>query len=75
MELDRFGDVAEIGRHADPHALRLEAEADRVDGVVRNAEALHFDVADLKTGAGLKGLQDAGGAASQSIAGPVRRVM
>ena len=34
----------------------LEAEADRIHGVVGNAEALHFDVADLKARAGLKGL-------------------
>ena len=57
MKLDGFGNVAEIGRHADAHALRFEAEAHRIDGIVRNAEALHFDVADLKAGAGLERLQ------------------
>ena len=60
VELDGFGNVAQIGGDADAHALRLEAEAHRIDGVVRNAEALHFDIADLEAGAGLERLQPRG---------------
>ena len=57
MELDGFGHVAQVGGDADAHALGFEAEAHRVDGVVRDAEALHFDIADPEAGAGLEGLQ------------------
>jgi hypothetical protein len=59
--LDGFGDVAEVGGDADAYALGIETEADGVDGIVRDAEALHLDIADLETGAGLERLEDGDG--------------
>ena len=53
MKLDGLGDVAQIGRHADTHALGFKAEADRIDGIVRDAETFHLDIANLKAGARL----------------------
>ena len=74
MKLDRLGHVAQIGGDADLDALRLEAEAHRIDGVVRNAEALDLDIADAKRRARLEGLERRS-ASPQSIAGAVSRVM
>ena len=56
MELDGVGQVAQVGDDADLDALRAKAEADRIDGVVRNGEAVDFDIADREAGAGLKRL-------------------
>ena len=54
---------------------RLEAEAHRIDGVVRDAEALHFDIADLKAARRPEKLPAAGAVSPQSMAGAVSRVM
>src|SRR5436305_7716262 len=59
--LHRCGNVPEIGGDADANALRFEAESDGVDGVVRNAETLDLDIADLKRGARLERLEDGDG--------------
>lgn len=56
MDFDRFRHVAEIGGHADFDAFGMEAEADRIDGIVGNGEALDDDVADGPAGACLKRL-------------------
>ena len=40
---------------------RLESESHRIDGVVRDAEALHVDIADAQARAGLERLQARGG--------------
>ena len=56
MKLHALRNVAEVRGDADPHALRLEAEADGIYGVVRDREALHLDIADGERRAGLKGL-------------------
>ena len=57
MKLDRFGNVAEVGSHADAHALGGEGVAHRVHRVVRDAEAFDLQVTDRKRGAGLKCLE------------------
>ena len=46
VELDRFGNVAQIGDHADLDALGAKAEAHGIDGVVRDGEAVDLDIAD-----------------------------
>src|SRR5579872_938369 len=60
MELDRVRDISEIGDDADLDALRLKAKAYRVDGIMRNGEAVDFDVADGQARARLKALQARG---------------
>ena len=55
--LDGLRDVAKIGGKAQPHALCLETKADRVNGVVGDAEALDRNIANRETGACLEGLQ------------------
>ncbi len=57
VELDGIRNVAEIGDHAELDALGAEAEADGVDGIVRDSEAVDFDVADREARAGLKTLE------------------
>ena len=54
MNLDRIRHIAEIGRDPDLNAFRVEAEADRIDRIVRNREALDRDIADHPAGARLK---------------------
>src|SRR4051794_10611732 len=58
VKLHRFRNVSEVVREPDLHALRPEAKPDRIHGVVRNAEALHLDVADPEARARLEGLQN-----------------
>src|SRR5579859_588997 len=60
VELDRVRDIAEVGDDADLDALRLKAKAHRVDGIVRDGEAVDFDVADGQARARLKALQARG---------------
>ena len=60
VEFDGLGNVAEVRDHPDAHALRGETEAHRVDGVVRDAEALDCDIVDLETRARLKWFQARG---------------
>src|SRR5262245_32585048 len=57
VELHRLGEIAEIGRNADPDAVRLQAEPNGIDRIVRDAETLHLDIADRNARAGLEGLQ------------------
>ena len=57
MEFDGFGNVAEIRGDGDFDAFGVEAETDRIDGVVRDTEAIHIDIADGEAGAGLKAFQ------------------
>ncbi len=75
MHFDRIRHVAEIGRDADLDAFGVEAEADRIDGVVRDGEALDRDIADHPARAGLKMLDRRrfNASHSQSIIGAVRR--
>ena len=54
---DRFGEVAEVGRDGDFEALGAEGEADGVDGVVGDGEAVDVDVADDEAAAGLEELE------------------
>src|SRR5579863_1428268 len=54
MELDGVWKVAQIGDHADFDTLGAKREANRVDGVVWNREAVDLDVADCKARACLK---------------------
>src|ERR1700760_4492167 len=54
MNLDGIGDVPEVRRVADLDAFRMQAETDRIHGVVRNREALVRDVRDHPPGAGLE---------------------
>jgi hypothetical protein len=56
MELDGIGKIAEVGDETDFDALRAEAEAYGVDGVVRNGEGVDFDIAYREACAGLKRL-------------------
>ena len=60
VKLDGFRNVAQVGGYADAHALRFEAVADGVDGIMGDAETLHFDIADAEAGAGLERLQARG---------------
>ena len=53
---------------------RCEAEAHRIDGVVRDAEALHLDIADPEAAPAWKGSSARVGLAPID-AGAVRRVM
>ena len=57
MELDGVRDVAQIGHQSYFNPMRAEAETDRIDGVVRNGEAIDFDIANRKRRAGLKTIQ------------------
>jgi len=54
VAFDRLRKIAEIGRHCDLDALNVEAETHRIDGIMRSAEAIHFDIADGEAGAGLE---------------------
>src|SRR5689334_6249043 len=60
MKLDRVRNITEVGDDADLDALRLETKAYRVDGIVRNGEAVDLDVADDQARARLKALQARG---------------
>ena len=57
VELDRIGQIPEIGEDADLDALRAKAEAHRIDGIVRHCEAVDIDVADLKSGSSLEAVE------------------
>ena len=46
MNFDRIRHVAEIGRDADLDAFGVETEPDGIDGIMRNGEALHRNIAD-----------------------------
>lgn len=46
MDADGIGQVAQIGGDGDFDAFGVQGEADGVDGVVRDGEAVYFDVAD-----------------------------
>src|SRR2546429_3754734 len=56
MEPNRVGDIPQVGRDSEFDPLRAETISDRVDCVVRNTEAVHFNVADGERGPGLKQL-------------------
>ncbi len=49
---NELGRVAEVGQHADRVRAAVDGEADRVVGVVRNAERFDREVADFKWVAG-----------------------
>src|SRR5258708_9901140 len=49
--------IAEVGDDADLDALRTETEADRIDGVVRDGEAVDVDISDRKRSPGLETVQ------------------
>jgi hypothetical protein len=51
---DKPGDVTKVGREADISIVRAKQEAHGILGVMRDAECLHGDVADLEGGAGRK---------------------
>jgi hypothetical protein len=57
MELDGVGDVSQIGDHSYFNAMRSETEANRIDGVVWNGEAIDFNVAHTKGCSGVKAIQ------------------
>ena len=54
--LHQFGHVTEIGDERELHAVGAKGEAERVDGVVGNAEGRDFDIADAKSVAGFNEL-------------------
>ncbi len=75
MELDGIGDVAQVGHQSDFNPLRAEAEADRIDGVVRNGEAVDLRYRPPKRGPGLKTIQAAACTRPRGSPGAVKRVM
>ena len=77
MHLDGIGHIAEIGCDADLDAFGVEAETHRIDGVVRDGETLHHDIADHPAGTGLKLLHRAEAVSkpSHSMVGAVSREM
>ena len=54
LGLDVGRDVAEVGGYGHAHAFRMEDEAYRVGGVVRDCKRAYGDVADLEGFASLK---------------------
>ena len=60
MELDGVGKVAKVGHEADFDTLRAETEAYGIDGVVRNREAVDFDIADGKSRPGFTAITSGG---------------
>ena len=57
MEMDRIRNIPQIGDDADLHTLRAKTEAERIDSVVRDGEAVDLDVADLSRAPAWKHLQ------------------
>ncbi len=57
VELDGIGHIAQVGYQTHFNALRAKAEAYRIDGVVRNGEAIDFDIAYTKCRPGLETIQ------------------
>ena len=57
MELDGVGDISQIGDQSYFNAMRSETEANRIDGVVWNGEAIDFNVTHTKGCSGLKAIQ------------------
>src|SRR5581483_1281757 len=53
-----LGNVAQISDNSDLDALGAQAQAHRIDGIVRNRETVHFDISDCKARARLKHLDD-----------------
>ena len=49
---DELGGVPQVGQEADVSGRRMEKKSNRIVGVVRHAEGVHGQVADLEGGAG-----------------------
>lgn len=57
VDLDRIRDVAEIGHDADLDPVCSKAKAHGIGRVMRDREAIHFDIADRKRRAGLEAFE------------------
>lgn len=56
MDFDMIGQVAQVGNQPYLRAVTTERERDRISGVMRNGEGVHFNVADGEKLAGADGL-------------------
>ncbi|MGB7467646.1 MAG: hypothetical protein WBW14_32470 [Candidatus Acidiferrum sp.] len=66
VDFDELRHVAKVGADGNLSAVGTKGEPDGIDGVVRNGEGVHVDVADAKTLAGLNGF-DAAEALAESF--------